>query len=708
MEFKQKLLKEIEMAKLDGFTDRQLCKKLKMYTTFEKQVVADTLTELVNDGVMMKIEGGMYSFVKKTELIRGKLKGNRRGFAFLIREEEGADLFIPNRSLHGAMHADTVYARHVKGTVDEGEVVSIISRGISQIVGTFRSERNGAGFVIPDDDNFFSDIYIPASKKNGARTNDKVVSQIVDYKGKSPDGIISEILGKSDTVKGETLSIIRSYGFFEKFPTSVLAEAERLASNIDAKEYQRRKDFTQLLTITIDGDDARDFDDAISVEKLAKGYKLYVHIADVSHFVKQGGIIDNEALKRATSVYLPNLVLPMLPEALSNGACSLVENENRLTLSAVMTINTQGAVVDYEIVESVISSNRRMTYSNVTKILAKDKKLCKEYADITQMLTDAADLAKILNAKRKARGSINFQSRESKIVLNPDSSVKSIERYPYELSNNIIEEFMLLANETVAEFMYHTQLPFVFRVHEKPSAEKLEVFKQFVSAFGYNFLIRQNVYPMQFQELLEKIKDTPEEGIISKVMLRSMQKAKYTVKNLGHFGLAADFYCHFTSPIRRYPDLMIHRVIKMMLSGKLVGSQIPKMENACDKAAIISSEREIASEQAERDADDYFKMLYMADKVGNVYEGYISGVTSFGLFVELDNTVEGMISLENLPQGKYEFIEKKYILKGAGRTFTLGEKLKIKVIGITKDLHRVNFVLYEEDEQHQQQGDCDQ
>ncbi len=708
MEFKDKLLKEIEMAKLDGFTERQLCKKLKMYTTFEKQVVSKTLTDLVNDGTLMIAEGGTYAFVKKADLIKGALKGNRRGFAFLIRTEGGADLFIPNRSLHGAMHGDTVFARHIKGTVDEGEVVSIITRGISQIVGTFRSEKNGAGFVIPDEDNYFSDIYIPASKKNGARTNDKVVAQIVDYKGKSPDGVISEVLGKTDTVTGETLAIIRSYGFFEKFPTPVLADAERVASNIDIKEFQRRKDFTKLLTITIDGDDARDFDDAISVEKLPNGYKLYVHIADVSHFVKQGGILDNEAIKRATSVYLPNMVLPMLPEALSNGACSLVENENRLTLSAVMTVNKNGVVSDYEVVESVICSNHRMTYSNVGKILDKDKKLCKEYADIVEMLDNAADLAKILNAKRKARGSINFQSRESKIVLNADGSVKSIERYPYELSNNIIEEFMLLANETVAEFMYHTQLPFVFRVHEKPSAEKLEVFKQFVSAFGYNFLIRQNVYPMQFQEMLDKIKDTPEEGIISKVMLRSMQKAKYTVRNLGHFGLAADYYCHFTSPIRRYPDLMIHRVIKMMLAGKLVGAQIPKMEAACDKASVVSSEREIAAEQAERDADDYFKMLYMADKVGNVYDGYISGVTSFGLFVELDNTVEGLISIENLPHGKYEFIEKKYILKGVGRTFALGDKLKIKVISITKDLHRVNFVVYEEDEHNQQQSDCDQ
>ncbi|MEG1790639.1 MAG: ribonuclease R [Clostridia bacterium] len=697
MEFKEKLLQEIQSLQVDVFTDRLLCKRLNMFSTFEKTATKKALTELVSSGQLVMLQGGQYSLTARAEVYKGVLRGNRRGFAFLIREDGGADLFIPHRSLNGALHGDTVFARIVKGTVDEGEVVSVLSRGINQLVGKFVGERGVNGFVIPDDDSYFCDIYVPSSKRGGAKNDDMVVVKILNYKnGKNPDGEIIEVLGKADTVKGDTLAIIRAHGFFENFPMEVLNEAEKAAELVDSKEFGRRKDLTKLVTITIDGEDARDFDDAISIERVGSGYKLYVHIADVSHFVRQGSVLDNEALKRATSVYLPNLVLPMLPEAISNGVCSLVENEKRLTLTVIMTLDSNGKLTNQEFVESVISSNHRMTYTDVTKILDNDKALCEKYSDIIEMLKTMAELAKVLGKKRLERGSINFQSRESKIVLNSDDSVKSIERYPYALSNNIIEEFMLLANETVAEFMFHTDLPFVYRVHEVPSREKLEVFKQFVMAFGYNFILNQNVYPMQFQALLNELTGKPEEGIISKVMLRSMQKAKYTTQNLGHFGLAADYYCHFTSPIRRYPDLMIHRVIKAMLRGKLVGGAIPKFEVACERAAIVSSEREIASEQAERDADDYFKMLFMVDKVGNVYDGYISGVTSFGVFVELDNTVEGLIGIESLPKGKYEFLDKQYILKGVGRSFALGDKLTVKVESVNRDLRKVNFVLYED------------
>lgn len=695
MNFKEKLMLEITALQSDTFTDKLLLKKMNIYTPFEKKAITQALNELVADGELINVSKGKYMLTSSAGIIKGKLQGNRRGFAFLLRDD-GDDLFIPHRALNGAMHGDTVFAKIVKGTVDEGEVISVYSRGITTLIGTFECENTSSGFVIPDDDSYFCDIYVPFSKRNGAKNNDKVTVKIVDYKsGKNPEGEITEILGKSNTVKGDTLAIIRSHGFFENFPDDVIEEAQRVSKPIEKHELNHRQDFRDLLTITIDGEDARDFDDAISIEKLDNGYKLYVHIADVSYYVKAGSLLDKEALKRATSVYLPNMVLPMLPEALSNGVCSLSENEDRLVLTAVMNVNKQGVVTEYQLVEGILRSNHRMTYTNVTKILNGDKEMCDKYSDIVQMLETMAELAKILNEKRHARGSINFVSRESKIILNADGSVKNIERYPYEQSNNIIEEFMLLANETVAEFMYHTELPFVYRTHEVPSTEKLEIFKQFVSAFGYKFNIHQKVYPMQFQELLDEIKGKNEEGVISKVMLRSMKKAKYTTENTGHFGLAAEYYCHFTSPIRRYPDLMIHRVIKSMLNGKITNANISKFETACDTAATISSEREIASEQAERDADDYFKMLFMLDKVGLVYDGYISGVTGFGIFVELANTVEGLISLEDLPRDKYEFLDKQYILKGKNHAYTLGEKITVQVASVNREARCINFVLYE-------------
>lgn len=697
MDFKEKLLNEIKNLRAEVFTDRLLCKRLGIYSSFEKREVIKALDELVADGEVVCFDRGQYSLAAKSSAIKGIIRGNRRGFGFLLREDGKKDLFIPHSGMRGAQHGDTVFVQRVKGTEDEAKVISVVSRGRGSVVGTYSADRTGRGFVVPDDDNYFSHIYIPSAARNGAKNNDKVEVKIVDYSsGKNPEGEVSEILGKADTVKGDTLSIIRDRGFIEYFSAAAIQEAERLNKPVDPREISRREDYRKLTAITIDGDDARDFDDAISIEKLADKYVLYVHIADVSHYIKQDGILDAEALKRATSVYLPNMVLPMLPPAVSNGICSLVEGEERLTLSCVMDVDFSGRVTANKIVESVIVSNHRMTYANVTKILSGDREKRAEYADIADMLETMCELQTILSKRRRERGSINFVSGEAKIILDKNDNVIAVEPYPYDRSNLIIEEFMLLANETVAEFMYHTQLPFIYRVHEPPQKEKLTTFKNLAQTFGYSFAIRQNVYPAQFQQLLDEIKGSPEEGIISKVMLRSMQKAKYTTKNLGHFGLALDYYCHFTSPIRRYPDLMIHRVIKAMLRGALTGSAVSRMQGVCDRAAVISSEREIAAEQAERDADDYFKALYMEKHIGEIFDGIISGVTSFGLFVELSNTVEGHIPLEKLPRAKYDFNEKRFSLTGGGRSFALGDKIKIKVDGVSRDIRRVNFVLYEE------------
>ncbi len=698
MNFKEQLLEVANNLQCDTFTDRLLCKKIGIYSTFEKKEVTKALEELVADGELLSFDKGEYSLATRSRAVKGIIKGNRRGFGFLIRSDGGADLFIPHKGLHEAQHGDTVYAMPVRGTKDEAYVVSVIARGRSEIVGTYTCDRAGRAFVVPDDDNYYSDIYVPSAKKKGARNNDKVNVKIVSYDtGKNPEGEVIEILGKADTVKGDTLSIIRDHGFCEYFPTEVLREAERLDKPVDLRAIGRREDYRNLLTITIDGEDARDFDDAISIEKKDDRYVLYVHIADVSDYIKQDSVLDVEALKRATSVYLPNMVLPMLPPAISNGVCSLNEGVDRLTLSCVMDVDFSGKVVANKLVEAVIRSNHRMTYTNVTKILNGDEEKKKEYADILDMLGHMHELQGILSAKRAARGSINFINDEPKITLDENGKVLNVEPYPYDRSNLIIEEFMLLANETVAEFMYHTELPFVYRVHEAPQKEKLKVFSNLAKAFGYNFPIRQTVHPTQFQELLDEIAGTPEEGIISKVMLRSMQKAKYTVNNLGHFGLALDYYCHFTSPIRRYPDLMIHRVIKAMLAGRMTGGAIPKTQSVCERAAAVSSEREIAAEMAERDADDYFKMLFMEDKIGEVYDGIISGVTNFGLFVQLQNTVECMISTDKLPKAKYEFNETRYNITGGGRVFALGDKIKIKVDSVSRDIRRINFTLYEEE-----------
>lgn len=697
MEFKDRLLNEIKSAGLDNFTDRLLNRRLGIYSTFEKREVTKALDELVKDGVLVSMEKGNYSLREKCDAVSGVLRGNRRGFAFLSRDDGKADLFIPHKGLHGAQSGDKVFVVPVKGTVDEGKVVAVIERGKRQIVGAYTNDRAGHGFVIPDDESYFSDIFIPSSNRGGAKNNDKVVVNIYDWdSGKNPVGEITEILGRTGTIKGDTLAIIRDHGFYENFSKEALYDAERINKPVDTKEIARRVDYRDLMTITIDGADARDFDDAITVEKDEDGFVLYVHIADVAHYIKQDGILDVEAMKRATSVYLPNMVLPMLPEPISNGVCSLVENEDRLTLSCVMKIDNTGKITDNKIVESVIRSNHRMTYDDVQKILDGDEKLIKKYADVYNMITCARDLERILNTKRKNRGSINFISEEPKFTFDKNGKVTSVAPYPYYESNLIIEEFMLLANETVAEFMYHTELPFVYRVHEAPNKEKVLEFKKFVAPFNYNFVVHQSMHASEYQKLLDAIKGTAEERIISKMMLRSMQKAKYTTGNAGHFGLALEYYCHFTSPIRRYPDLTIHRVIKKMLAGKLTGAEITKTSIRCEKSASISSEREISAECAERDGDDYFKMLYMADKSGEVFDGIISGVTGFGIFVQLENTVEGFISLEKLPAGRYKFDEARFTLSSGKNVYSLGDKIKIKVDGISREIRRVNFSVYEE------------
>ncbi|MDR2634549.1 MAG: ribonuclease R, partial [Clostridiales bacterium] len=610
----------------------------------------------------------------ESELITGTLKGNRKGFAFLLRD--GGDIFIPHSNLNGAMHGDKVRAGITEG--DIGEVTEILERGIEKLAGTFQKSRGG-GFVIPDDSCYFTDIYVPTDKQKDAKNDLKVIVKIIEYPDNgNPVGEIIEVLGESGTVDGDITSLIRAAGFRENFSTAQIAESEVVAS--EPVVLGTRRDFRKSLAITIDGDDAKDFDDAVSAEETNGGYKLWVHIADVAAFVTEGSSLDKEALRRATSVYLPNIVLPMLPEAVSNGCCSLMEGEDRYVLSAVMTLDGDGKVVSSEIVEGVIRSAARMTYRNVDKILAGDAELTRKYKKIKDMLFSMKKLAAVLNANRVERGSVEFMSDEAKITVEGEKVV-SVEKYPIGESNGIIEEFMLLANETVARYMEAEGLPFVYRIHGKPDAEKLSGIKELFKNSGVKIMSGNT--PKDIQTLLDSIKGEPQEKLLNKATLRAMQKAKYLGSNEGHFGLALTHYSHFTSPIRRYPDLLCHRLIKNRLHGTLDGDNMERWRIITDERSAISSEREAAAAKLERDVKDYFKALFMKDKIGGEYDAEISGVTSFGIFAELPNTVEGLIKLNSLPYDSYEFSDKEFALKGRKHTYTLGDPIRVRLTDVS-------------------------
>lgn len=671
----------VEKLNVKCMSAKEISNKLGFYSKFEIREITKVLKSMVDNGKLTMSDSGKYFAVRQQKKYRGVLRGNKRGFAFLIREDGGEDLFIPHKNLNGAMHGDTVDAVIVKG--DEGKVTNVIERGITRLVGTYQKNTH-FGFVVADDNSYYADIFIPKGRDMRASNDTKVVVMIDDFDARNPVGHIVEIIGKVGEKQSDVLSILKSYGFDNVFPKEVNDEATKMTM----KPTTNRVSYVDMLTISIDGDDSKDLDDAISVMKYDGFYKLYVHIADVSHFVERGSVLDKEAFKRATSVYFPGSVYPMLPTVLSNGLCSLNKGVDRLTLTCGMTIDMQGNVIAREINKSIINNDYAMTYNNVTKILDGDKELTEEYSAVVPMIKDMYDLSEILRKRRDARGSINFDTKESKIILDEAGNVVDIKPYNYTVSNGIIEEFMLVANETVAEFAVENGLPFVFRVHEFPDKEKMTEFKKFVDVCGFS-LPSGKVEPKTLQELLGRIEGSPMESIISKVMLRSMQKAKYMPQNLGHFGLAAEYYCHFTSPIRRYPDLQIHRIIKAFLDGKM--GSIPKLATWCNEVSEVSSEREKASEQAERDIDDYYKAEYMQRHIGDTFTGVVSGVTAFGIFVELDNTCEGMARMENLPEDNYDFVEKRYLLKGTKHSYMLGQTVDIEVVSCDIENRRVNF-----------------
>ena len=664
------------------------------------------LDELEEDGYIVKTKKGRVMSPNQMGLFVGKFVSHRKGFGFVESDEELVqDLFITKNDINGALHNDRVMAEIVTPATEdrraEGKVIKIIKREVTRVVGLFQ-ENKSFGFVVPDDKKFNQDIFIPKRYISGAKNDDKVVCEITVWpqENRKPEGKIVEILGKKGERGVEIDSIIRAHGLPEEFPKKVIDEANFVAGQELEDEIARRLDLRDLDIFTIDGEDAKDLDDAISIEVLPNGnYKLGVHIADVTHYVKEKSKLDKEALKRATSVYLVDKVIPMLPKQLSNGVCSLNPFEDKLTLSCIMEIDAEGKVVKYDIAETVINSKARMTYTEVSDILEKDdEKLKKTFAKQVDDFIAAEKLARILMKRRQRRGAIDFDFPEAKIILNKNGEVVDIKHYERRISNKMIEEFMLVANETVAEHFFWLQLPFVYRIHETPSVEKMEDLNKFMATFGYHIKGNlEDVHPKEMQSIIEKIKGTKEEESISTIMLRSMKQAKYSPSCIGHFGLAAKYYCHFTSPIRRYPDLQIHRIIKEQLNNKLNNKRQDQLAHIVEYASTQSSERERAAELAERDVHDYYKACYMADKVGQQFDGVVSGVTSFGIFVELENTVEGLIRLANMRDDYYIYNQETYSIIGerSKKTFRIGDSVRIEVDNVNVDFKEIDFKLIE-------------
>lgn len=631
----------------------------------------------------------------RREIIEGKLQGNERGYAFLIPTDgRKEDYFIPHGDLRDANHGDTVLCETTDGSGNRttARVLKILERGVTELVGTYFSNRSG-GFVTPDDKKYFKDVFVPFGKGVRAKSGDKVVCKILSYpKRLSPEGIIVKVLGRQFNKETELKSMLYAYKLPEKFPKGVSDRAKAVAKPVQKSDLTGRADFRKEVTMTIDGEDARDFDDAISIKRTRGGkYRLGVHIADVSHYVEQGDAVDKEAFERATSVYFPEKVIPMLPESLCNDVCSLKEGLDRLTLSCVMTVDKKGEVTDYEIVPSVIKSNARMTYNNVQKIIDGDKKLINKYQGVVKEIMLMNELADILIERRDKDGSIDLDVKESAIIVDKKGQI-TVTPAPRDKAHRIIEEFMILANVTVAEYMFYLEQPFVYRVHEEPSEERLNHFYEFLKGLGINAKKKKDgIFPKDFQTILKNAEGTPYYTLINRVMLRSMQKAKYSPVDVGHFGLSKKHYCHFTSPIRRYPDLVVHRILKDFLKGVNVTEKYSEFVYSASKQ---SSDKERNAIDAERAVDDYYKILYISDYIGEDFDGVVSGVTAFGIFVELESGVEGLVKIETIRSSKrLVYNEKSYTLSDGKTTFRLGQKVRIKVVGVNYGDRRAEFML---------------
>lgn len=678
------------------------------------QVPKDERNELKSILDVLEAEGRIH-LTKKGKYMKGEAstitgiyQAHPKGFGFVSVEGEKEDIFIPEEGVNGAFQGDTVEVTVTgiaSGKRREGRIMRIVSHGITRVVGLFHIRGNkNYGFVIPDNQRVLQDIFVPMERAKGAVDGHKVVVELISYgtDKEKPEGRIVEILGHVNDPGVDILSIIKDYDLPMEFPERVMNQAERVPDFVSEADRMGRKDIRDWTMVTIDGEDAKDLDDAISITRTedGKGYVLGVHIADVTNYVQERSALDREALERGTSVYLADRVIPMLPHKLSNGICSLNAGEDRLALSCIMTLDSKGAVAGHEICETVIRVDERMSYTSVKKILTdRDGEEIHRYEDLVPMFELMEELSGILRKRRHKRGSIDFDFPESKLVLDEDGTPIEIKAYDRNVATKIIEDFMLLANETVAEEYYWLELPFVYRVHESPDEDKLKKLAAFIYNFGYTMhLGGDEVRPGEIQKLLAQIEGTPQETLISRLALRSMRRAQYAPDNAGHFGLAAKYYTHFTSPIRRYPDLQIHRIIKDHLRGRMNEEKIQHYRNILDNVTKQASDTERRAEEAERETIKLKKAEYMSRRIGKVYEGVISGITGWGIYVELPNTIEGMVHVANMLDDHYDYYDDRYEMAGShtGKVYKLGQTVYVRVIGADSLTRTIDFEMADE------------
>lgn len=698
----QKLLEFMREEAYKPLTVKELEQAFGLEDSSEFVEFVKTLNFMEENGLIVRTRTNRYGVPERMNLVKGRVQGNAKGFAFIIPEEEGVDdIYVAQGDLSGAMNKDIVLVRlHAKsaGSRPEGKVVRIVQRGLTEVVGTY-VDNEQYGFVVADDKRIPNDIFIPKNASKGAIDGHKVIVAIKKYPEDrmSAEGEVIKILGHKNDPGMDILSIIYKHGIPQEFPPEVLAQAEEVPDTIAPEEMKNRRDLRDKTIVTIDGADAKDLDDAVRVEKLDNGnYLLGVYIADVSYYVKEGSPIDVEAMDRATSVYLVDRVIPMIPHRLSNGICSLNPKVDRLVLCCEMEINGEGQVVKHEIFQGIIKTTERMTYTDVRKILAdKDEEVMKRYEPLVPFFQEMEELAAILRKKRFERGAIDFDFKEAKVLVDEEGKPTDVVIRERSVAEKLIEEFMLAANETIAEHFHWLKYPFIYRIHEDPNAEKLTKFLEFITNFGY--VVRGNantVHPRALQQLLEEVRGEPEETVISTLMLRSMQQAKYDPNSVGHFGLSTDFYTHFTSPIRRYPDLIVHRLIRTyLIEGKVDEETQKRWNEKLHEIARHSSEMERRAVEAERDTDQAKKAQYMEDKIGETFQGIISGVTNFGIFVELENTIEGMVHVSHLTDDYYHFDEKSYAMIGerTGNVFRIGDEMEVRCINVNVEEASIDF-----------------
>jgi len=688
-------------------TARELLQKLKIPRE-QRAAVKRLLKDLVQSGHLIQTRGHRFGLPDRMNLVVGRVQTHPRGFGFVIpdRPAEGVsgDIYIAGANLNQAIHGDRVVARveRTSGDRAEGRIIRILEHGASSIVGRFDVDESGMGFLIPFDRRLIMDVLIPNDVRGGAEPGDMVVVEITRWPtpSRSPLGRVLEVLGDVNAPGVDTEIIIRKYNIPDVHGHEAVADATRLGTAVKDKDIRGRTDFRSVTTVTIDGEHARDFDDAITIDELPNGhYWLGVHIADVSHYVPEGGALDEEAYDRATSVYFPDRAVHMFPSELSTGLCSLNPHVDRLVQSCLMEIDRRGDVVRYEIHDGVIHSDARMTYTDVNAILTDgDPALRKKYGPLVPMFETMKELFEILNARRKRRGSIDFDLKEPEIVLDDEGMVEDIIALERNVAHRIIEEFMLVANETVAQHLHERDVPTLYRVHEPPDPLKVEEFEEFIATLGYSLGAPANaVSPRHFQRLVERIHGKPEEKPIAFLMLRTMQKARYDPSNLGHFGLAAGSYTHFTSPIRRYPDLIVHRTLRESRQG-MSAERREELNEELPEMARHTSERERRADDAERELVQWKKVRFMADKVGDEFDGYITGVTAFGLFIELiEHFVEGMVHVSTMADDYYRFVERAHILRGenTGRVYRLGDRVTVQVIKVDMERRQIDLGLSE-------------